>query len=188
MRLHRLVESEREDEGAAPEFTTQGFVTRALAESEAADWVRLMNDNGELGSWTEARRVAEMKRLVEGLLLVVVLDGRLVATASVHDDSVPDGPAWSIGWVARHTDYRGLGLGEAVVRSAVRAALQLASRPIILRTEDHRIDAIRLYLRLGFRPDPSGHSSYEARWRTVGAIAGARPGEPNGRIGGVSHR
>lgn len=160
-------------DSAAARVTPEGFVVRTLAEAERLEWVRLMNDNGELGQWTEDRFHAETTHLVEGLLLVVVADERLVATASVHDDSIQGGPAWSVGWVARHPDFRALGLGELVVSAAVQSALQLPKRPIILRTEDHRIDAIRLYLRLGFKPDLSGHASHEARWRKLGAITGA---------------
>ena len=78
-----------------------------------------------------------------------------------------DPGSWEIGWIAVHPEHRRRGLGEAVTRLALDRALDLPPRTILLYTEDHRLDALRLYLRLGFQPSPR-HRSHRRRWQSVG--------------------
>ena len=87
-----------------------------------------------------------------------------VAGAGVYDR---DPGSWEIGWIAVHPEHRRRGLGEAVTRLALDRALDLPPRTILLYTEDHRLDALRLYLRLGFQPSPR-HRSHRRRWQSVG--------------------
>ena len=92
---------------------------------------------------------------------VTVIDTH--AGAGVYDR---DPGSWEIGWIAVHPEHRRRGLGEAVTRLALDRALNLGPRTILLYTEDHRLDALRLYLRLGFRP-ALRHRSHRRRWRSV---------------------
>jgi hypothetical protein len=52
------------------------------------------------------------------------------------------------------------------VAAALASALALPPRPVWLFTDDHRDAAIRLYLRVGFVPDPHD-PSHPQRWRVV---------------------
>lgn len=72
-------------------------------------------------------------------------------------------------WVAVHPDHRGRQLGRALVTEAMRWAAEEQFRHIFLMTDDHRIDAIRLYLRLGFRPClGSWDRTQHYRWLRMG--------------------
>jgi mycothiol synthase len=57
-------------------------------------------------------------------------------------------------------------LGGRVTAAAVEIALGLPLRPIVLRTDDYRIPAIKVYLKLGFVPTYD-HLSYPDRWQAI---------------------
>jgi mycothiol synthase len=129
----------------------------------AADWARLLNAGGQLGPWNEERVALETALLVAGTQVFLSFDSLLVAGAGIYDR---DPGSWEIGWICVHPDHRRKGLGESVIRLALQRAYALTRRPVLLYTEDHRLDAIRLYVRLGFRP-VSRHASHRRRWRRV---------------------
>jgi mycothiol synthase len=71
-----------------------------------------------------------------------------------------------LGWVAGHPAHSGKGLGMAICASAVRRLLQGGYKNIYLNTDDWRLPALSIYLRLGwipflYLPD------MEERWRNV---------------------
>ena len=55
-----------------------------------------------------------------------------------------------LGWVVVQPAHRGQGLGLQVCRAVLCFARDLGYRYVYLLTEDYRLPAIRLYLRLGF--------------------------------------
>ncbi len=83
--------------------------------------------------------------------LVVAAEERPVATASLQVR--PDAPqcGW-VRWVATEPEWRGKGLGRAVVVGVLALAAQEGCREARLRTSTDRLAAIRLYLQLGFEP------------------------------------
>jgi mycothiol synthase len=57
-----------------------------------------------------------------------------------------------LGWVAAHPAHAGRGLGLAVCAAVVRRYLEMGYERIYLKTDDWRLPAIKVYLKLGFRP------------------------------------
>jgi mycothiol synthase len=146
-----------------------GYELRAMEPSDVTAWVELLNRNGELGEWSAARAapIFEGGEADPARSFVVVGDGRPLATAQLapHADD-RYAPTPELGWVAAAPDARGRGLGRLVCLAVMRAAAEAGHARIFLRTDDHRLPAIRTYLRLGFEPwlvDPTA----EARWRAV---------------------
>ncbi len=145
---------------------------RSFAAGDEPAWAGLLQANGELGVWDVARVERELAGdLIRVAQYFVVAEGNLVATTGVYARLRLDGPAYEIGWVAVAPAWRGRGLGAQVVAAAVRAALALPPRPVYLLTDDHRVPALKVYLRLGFRPDMS-HPSYRGRWRRLARALG----------------
>jgi GNAT superfamily N-acetyltransferase len=97
--------------------------------------------------------------------LVVAAAGRLVATASlqVHPDAPECG--W-LRWVATEQDRRREGLARALVIGVLAIAEQGGCREACLRTATDRLDAIALYLQLGFEPLVRSDPEREA-WQQV---------------------
>ena len=71
-----------------------------------------------------------------------------------------------LGWVAGHPDHTGKGLGMAVCASVVRRLLQAGYKNIFLNTDDWRLPALSIYLRLGWIP-LLYMADMEERWRDV---------------------
>ena len=81
--------------------------------------------------------------------------------------------------VAAHPDFRGLGIGHAMLAYALEKLEARHCTYSILTTDDFRLPAIKTYLDAGFRPvlrdDPD--SDQRARWDAVIATLGYEPVE-----------
>ncbi len=150
----------------------QGYLLRTYQEGDESGWMEALNANGELGVWDLQRIRAELEGdLVQGTQFFVVVGGEIGALGSVYDRTIGGVKSWEIGWVASHPGHRGKGLGSHVTARTIESALALPRRPIVLRTDDFRIPAIKTYLKLGFVPTYD-HASYAARWQEVFAELG----------------
>jgi mycothiol synthase len=151
-----------------PVVLPEGYALRTWREGDEAGYVALMASAGFDG-WTPAR-IAQTRRSVlpGGLFLVEAPGGgRPVATAMAVDcptDRHPRGG--ELGWVAVDPAHRGRRLGQAVSAVATARLLAAGYRDVYLLTDDHRLPAIKTYLRMGFRPLRWAEGMDE-RWRAV---------------------
>jgi len=106
--------------------------------------------------------------LPEGFFIVEhTATGTLVATAMATHRPSPHYPFGAeLSWVAADPDHSGKGLGLTVSAAVVRRLLAAGYRCIYLQTDDFRLPAIRIYLKLGFEP-LSDDPDVDARWRRV---------------------
>jgi mycothiol synthase len=145
-----------------------GYSLRAYQPGDAAAWCRLVNE-GIGGEWTEERFQAETARALDfqpADLIFALADREVTGTAWAL--RLPDSPR-DLGWVhmvAVAAGCRGRGLGRALVLATLRRFQELGLARAVLKTDDFRLPAIRVYLGLGFRPVLS-HESHPARWRQI---------------------
>ena len=93
--------------------------------------------------------------------------GTVVAasTAAVYEKSQhPDGH--SLQWVVAHSDHRGTGAGQATIAAATDVLAIQAPKYSYLSTDDFRIPAINIYLKLGWKPLLFEDSQYR-RWARI---------------------
>ena len=148
------------------------YQLRTYMEGDVPGWVALFNANGQLGEWDAAKVRGELDGSVVAGMQFFVVDGEdPVAMASVHNKVMQEEECWMIGWVATHPEHLGNRLGAHATMAAVRAALTLPERPVVLLTDDFRLPAIRVYLKLGFVPTYD-HPTYPGRWNEVFARVG----------------
>jgi len=83
--------------------------------------------------------------------LVVVVDGRLVATASLQV-AADDHKIGRLRWVATELDRRREGIAQALVISVLNMAADISCKEVHLKTTTDLLGAIALYLKLGFEP------------------------------------
>lgn len=76
----------------------------------------------------------------------------------------PDGH--SLQWVVAHSDHLGTGSGRATVAAATQVLAESAPRYSYLSTDDFRLPAINIYLKLGWQPLLFQQEQI-ARWVTV---------------------
>jgi len=73
------------------------------------------------------------------------------STAAIYEKSQhPDGH--SLQWVVAHSDHRGTGAGQATVAAATQILADHSPNYSYLSTDDFRIPAINIYLKLGWKP------------------------------------
>ena len=71
-------------------------------------------------------------------------------------------------WVGVHPDYRGHHLGRALTVAAMTFAAEQRLETVMLLTDDFRLPAIHLYLKLGFQPClGSWDRTQRFRWRRI---------------------
>jgi GNAT superfamily N-acetyltransferase len=138
---------------------------------EARKYAELMQANGELGDWDAARveRMATEQGIPAAEISVIEDETeRFLATACLAPAPAGFPPSTAqLGWVASHPGASGRGLARAVCLAVMNRARQRGFGEIMILTDDWRLPAIALYLKLGFRPDYDSHPSYRARWEEI---------------------
>ena len=86
--------------------------------------------------------------------------------AARHDSGKGRNKTGCITWLCTHPKYRGLGLGVVVASAAVNCLLDLKYNKIFVNTDDERLPAIKIFLKLGFEP-LMYKSKMQNRWRLI---------------------
>ncbi|MDR3710546.1 MAG: GNAT family N-acetyltransferase [Capsulimonadaceae bacterium] len=154
-----------------------GCALRICGHGDADGLARVLSEAFGDASWNPARVRSALLDAPDVLTTYAIRCPEIVATASVRymPDRFP-GEGY-LHWVATSPAFRGQRLAEAVSVAALR---EFADRGYVgawLETDDFRLPAIRLYLRLGFEPVRST-AEFEARWTAV--IAELESGEHRG--------
>ncbi len=165
-----------------------GVTLKKFEPGDEGRWAAVLQAAGDLGAWSPERA----KRALSGPARVdsdgihfLVVDGKAVATACVQvNDARPDLP--ELGYVSVMPEYRGHGFGRLISLAVLKHIEERGHRSCFLRTDDHRLAAIKTYMRLGFDPDLS-HSSYPKRWEALWTTLGYRAPRPF-RLGIVGRR
>lgn len=147
----------------------QGYALRTWRDGDAEGYRALMQAAG-FESWAGEDRVRKVLKaaLPEGLFFVVhEATGRIVATTLAGHGPIEQHPfGGELGWVAVDPAHRGRRLSAVTCAAVVRRFLQAGFSDIFLRTDDHRLPALRIYLDLGFVPFLH-QPDMEGRWRKV---------------------
>ena len=148
------------------------YKVRPFREGDQRGWADLLERNGQLGRWDLPRVEGELGgALLPAGQFFVECEERIVACAGVYDRQRNDLACWEIGWIASDPEQAGMRLGRHATAAAVGYALTLPKRPIYLLTDDHRVPALKTYLKVGFTPDLSDRS-YVGRWQLVFSALG----------------
>ena len=101
--------------------------------------------------------------------LIVEKDGEGVATLAVipHWD-IKEGYIHMVGCKKK---FQGLGIGTKLNTEAVRILVENGFETAYLTTDDHRIPAIKSYLRAGFEPEMT-EDDHPERWEKIFAAIG----------------
>ena len=132
----------------------KGYEMRQLGPEDTASYLELMHSAG-FSDWNSETVVRVTRGVLPGGYFVVQHGnaGRIVATAIANHCPAERHPfGGELGWVAVAPRHRGKNLGKAVCSAVVRRFLQAGYRRIYLKTDDFRLPAVKLYLRLGFQP------------------------------------
>jgi mycothiol synthase len=157
-------------EPAAPApHVPAGYHLRLFQDSDEASFFELM-EKANLGCpWTHEYLLDARTRILPGGFFVIVQEptGQLVATAMATHRPRPGHPAGGeVGWVAADPDHKGKGLGQAVTAAATARLIRAGYERVYLLTDDFRLAALKVYLKLGFEP-LMYQDDMPARWQAV---------------------
>jgi len=145
-----------------------GYSLRTWQDGDAEAYIRLMNSAG-FETWGHERLAMVLKMCIPQGLFFAVHDktGEIAGTAAALHNPIALHPlGGELGWVAVAPHHRGHNLGYAVCAAATRRLLDAGYSDIFLRTDDFRLAAIRVYLRLGYIPFLHG-PDMAGRWQAV---------------------
>ncbi len=146
----------------------EGFREKKTLEDRQEDYLRVMRrslvENAD-GEWF--RKTFSSDPAYDPADMIVVCRGREpVAAAAAWTREWKGRSVGLVHWVGVDPDCRRRGVGRALVLCVLRRLREKGFREAILLTEDYRIQALGLYLSLGFRPVDL-HWTHRLRWRRV---------------------
>jgi mycothiol synthase len=150
----------------------EGYELRTYRSGDDDAWLSIQNlADPEIpgGDFGEVLMKYHATLLPGGLFFAIDrAGGQAVATAgAIHNTR--DGMfafGGELGWVATIPSHQSKGLGNAVSAAAVGRLISAGYESIRVGTQDHRLPAIKLYLRMGFVPYLYAADMAE-RWRAA---------------------
>lgn len=147
-----------------------GHSIRCFREGDGPAWDQIMCNAFGWAQSVESHFEREMRadpRFRPQRVLLVCREDRPVGTASAWPESEYGGPETGVlHYVGVMEQQAGRGLGYQVSLAAIHQMVREHRQRALLRTDDIRIPAIQLYLKLGFGPFLV-HQSHRHRWRDV---------------------
>ncbi len=143
-----------------------GYALRTYQPGDQPRFFQLMELAGWPG-WKEEMLQPWLPRILpKGWFMVIYEEsGEIVTSAMALQSNVyPSGG--ELGWLAGDPAHAGKGLGLAVSAAVIARFIEEDLCDIHLYTEDYRLSALRIYLKLGFIPFLSTPGML-ARWQTI---------------------
>jgi mycothiol synthase len=144
----------------------EGYALRTYRPEDAEALIELERKAG-FTKWDRELLDEMLARALPRGIFVVEHEGELVATAMATHNPTDRHPfGGELGWVAGHPAHSGRGLGRAVCAAVIRRYAQAGYERVYLATDDERLPALSIYLRLGFEPFLYA-PGMEERWQSV---------------------
>lgn len=142
-----------------------GFVLRTYLDSDESAYRELVEEifghKFELGYWLD-------RTVTDGFFIVEhIASGKIAATCMAtrcQDGQYPGGG--NLGWMATGPEFRGNGLGRIISAAVTRRLVEEGFSDIFLETDDWRLPAISIYLKLGWTPKKFS-PAMASRWEHV---------------------
>jgi RimJ/RimL family protein N-acetyltransferase len=143
------------------------YALRQYADADENAYIALTHKAGF--DWGVDRFHSMLPKIIPAGLFVIEHKptGSLVATSFCKHNPIPGHPfAGELGWVAGDPDHSGKGLGMAVCAAVTARFIQVGYQDIYIRTQDWRLPAIKVYLKLGYEPQIDCEAMAEV-WKTI---------------------
>lgn len=146
----------------------EGYRLRNYIEGDETRFYQVMASAGWQG-WDDERLAPWKARILPNgwFFAIHEASNQIVASAMAIHSHAPAHPfGGELGWVASDAAHRGKGLATLVVSAVVRRLLEMGYHNLHLYTEDFRLTAIKIYLKLGFVPFLYTDAMYK-RWHDI---------------------
>lgn len=162
-------------EGLPPVEVPQGYELITYTPALFSEWVALLDrcfpelEPFDAEKW--ASRTIHRRQFMPDGVFFVKYGSSLVATAFSWLDDANEREVGRVHWVGAEDAHRGRGLGRLVTVAVLHHMVGIGLKRAMLDTQDYRLPAINLYLKLGFVPTPQDELELKA-WRQVLAALG----------------
>jgi mycothiol synthase len=152
-----------------PVDTPPPYQLRTYRPGDEQPWADIMNSTGQMGSWT-ADKVSEhmttSPRFIPEGMFFAIFNGDPISTACAFLDDPANHDVIQLHMVATKPEHQGKGLAKVCSLAVVHFCAHLGFTEVYLRTDDYRLPALKMYLKMGF--DPSYvEGAGEDRWAEV---------------------
>ncbi|HEY2493777.1 MAG TPA: GNAT family N-acetyltransferase [Paenibacillus sp.] len=113
-----------------------------------------------------AHKIGDQVPCYSDRVLFICRGDQPVATATAWETGSDDNRNWYLHMVGVLPEYSGKGLGFAASLAALQKIREAGGESAFLETDDFRLPAIRIYLRLGFQPLYIDES-HPGRWERI---------------------
>ncbi|OMC69707.1 hypothetical protein BK121_13845 [Paenibacillus odorifer] len=142
-----------------------GYLIRHFEPDDERNWEELIRH-----SFTRevkfADKISAHVPLYSDRLLFICRGNQPVATATAWELGSGDPKSWYLHMVGVLPEYSGKGLGYAVSLAVLHKIRESGGAAASLETDDFRLPAIRIYLKLGFQPVYLD-DSHPGRWERI---------------------
>ena len=146
----------------------EGYFVRIFLEEDKNEIVKLMKMAG-FHEWNLAMMQEELVLCLPRGFFVVVCErsNSIVAMFMArHNCNLNHIFSGRIDWLATHPDHYGKGLGFVVTACVMNRLIEVGYNRIFVTTDDHRLGAIKTFIRAGFVPRLFSQDMY-ARWEKI---------------------
>lgn len=142
-----------------------GYRMRHFEQDDERNWEELIRH-----SFTRevkfAHKISDHVPFYYDRLLFICRGDQPVATATAWEAGSEDDKNWYLHMVGVLPEYSGKGLGYAVSLAVLHKIRESGGTVACLETDDFRLPAIRIYLKLGFQPVYLD-DSHPGRWERI---------------------
>jgi len=147
----------------------EGYGVRTFQPGDEANWLRICRP--EFGtSWDEARlheQILDKPWFRPEHMFFATYQGQPVGVATAWQEHEAETETGSLHYIAVQPEHRRKHLGLALTVAVLNCLAERGFRNCALSTDDFRWHAIRLYWKVGFRPDQVQDELDRRRWQGV---------------------
>lgn len=145
-----------------------GYSLRTYRPGDESRFYEIMKLAG-WADWSDEKLAPWLSRILpEGWFMIIHnLSGKIVTTAMCTHNYKEKNPfQGELGWLACDPEHIGFGLGLAVSAAVTTRFIEAGYANIRLYSEDFRLPALKIYLRLGYEPILT-EPGMSKRWKNI---------------------
>ena len=146
-------------------YVPNGFEIRSLRAGDEEQYLAMRPMSG-FTEWDRAKLDEYLNGPAKRVMLLVDKSNGMFAQAASAESHIEVGTG-QFGWLLSNPEYRGRGLGRPISIATMHALKEEGFRRFVIFTDDFRIPALKIYLKLGWHPVYHA-DDMEGRWDAIG--------------------
>jgi len=146
---------------------SKNYSIKRYSKSLEKSWIKLLGMGEFDGDWNENTLQEFMFSIERQKGSRLIVEGNKVVASTFASSSIYEKKeVGRLDFVVTHPMHRKKGLGKSICLSVINHFVEKDYKKVILQTEDWRVSAISIYLKLGFRPVYT-NNKMKKRWQEI---------------------